>query len=116
MVRDVEHAVAQTMEDNADDLLVRALKLSPQLSGEHINTGKVHKRGQFLFIVGFDKPYSVWLHFAKYKLGPISKLKPKTSDGRVGRGYLKKPMTKNRKRYIKAVGLAIDDSIRRGVR
>ncbi len=116
LVRDIEDAIAQAMTDNAEDLLVRSDKLSPQLSGDHVNSGKVYKRGQFLRIVGYDKPYSVWLHFARYKLGPISKLKPATSDGKVGRNYLKKPLSKNRKRYIKHVGQAIDDAVQRSAR
>lgn len=117
MVQFTNEAIAQSIEDAADDLLNAGNALSPQLSGAHIASGKVTAFGQFGRVVGYDQPYSVRLHFStRYKLGPISRLKPGTSDGAPGPGYLSRPFDNRKQRWIRDIGVAINDSIRRAVR
>lgn len=116
IVRNVGEAIAQTIDDDAHDLLGRAQDLSPQLSGDHINSGKVFVTGSVTRSVGFNEPYSVFLHEGRYNLGPVSSRKPPTEDGGVGREYLLRPFENQKARYIKNVGRAVNDAVRRSVR
>ncbi len=113
IVRAVEDAAVQVIDDSADDLLNRAIALSPQLTGAHIASGAVHAPSRFVRIVGFDKKYSKRLHEStSYKLGPISSVKPGTQDGPVGPGFLRRPFENNKQRYIASVAKQVDASIR----
>ena len=114
--RNVEEAVEQQLDDNADDLLNRSNGLSPQLTGAHINSGKVHRPSAFVRIVAYDKPYAVFLHESRYRLGPVSRLKPGTPDGRVGRRYLSRPYEKRKKIYTDLIGKAVVKAVNQSVR
>jgi hypothetical protein len=106
----------QQLDDNADDLLVRSDALSPQLTGDHIETGTVTKLGKFVRVVSYDMDYSVWIHEARYKLGPISSRKPGTSDGRVGRKFLQRPFDLHKERYQHLIGKAAGKAVRESLR
>ncbi len=112
LVRNIEDAVRQQTEDNANDLLGRAQDLSPQLEGDHIASGAVQAVGKLGFAVTFDEPYSVFLHEGHYNPGPVSSLKPPTEDGAVGREFLLRPFEKQKALYTKLAGKAVDDAVR----
>ncbi len=116
VLRDIDDAVEQALDDAADDLLDRATALSPQLTGAHIHTGTVHNTGGHQRVVTFAMPYSVFLHEGTYKLGPISSKKPSTPDGDVGKKFLSRPFDAHKSRYIADIGRAIGDEINRSLR
>jgi hypothetical protein len=112
------------MDDVANDLLDRSLALAPQLSGDLVNDALVRKldtRTRFARAVEYGPPGSGSTAYAKvrhedfYNLGPISSLKPGTSDGAVGRKYLELPFNRHAQRYIEEVGRAVERSLRRSL-
>lgn len=116
ILRNVNEAVIQTIDDSADDLLERSQDLSPQLTGAHIHSGKVVEISQFARAVAYDEAYSLWLHEGDYELGPVSRLKPPTQDGAVGKEFLLRPFENNKQRYIADAGKAVAEAVRRSVR
>jgi hypothetical protein len=114
--RDIDAAVEQELDDVADDLLNRAIALSPQLDGDHMESGKVESPSTRVRAITFNMPYSVFLHEGIYNLGPISAAKPSTSDGAVGTGYLLRPFDLHKKEYTARIGRAIGDEIIRSSR
>lgn len=112
----INDALVEMIDDNAHDMLGRAQDLSPQLTGDHINSGTVSAPSKFVRVVTFSQPYSVRLHEGRYRLGPISSSKPSTEDGPVGRKYMQRPFDKHNKRWIREQGEAITGAIRRAVR
>ena len=114
--RNVGDAVSQELFDAAVDLRNRADAISPQLTGKHISTGTVTQVTKFFYIVSYNRPYSLWLHEGRYRLGPISKNKPSTEDGPVGRGYLRRPFERHQSEYIERVGEAAMKAVRQSLR
>lgn len=124
--RNVRAAVAQAMDDAADDLLVRAVKLAPQLEDDLIESGDVlqtNRRDTFKRVVLFSRPYAAYQHEginrstgAPLKPGPRTRQKPSTADGTPGPKYLERPYMRHRRRYVTDVGDAVKDAIRRSVR
>jgi hypothetical protein len=116
VIRNVEEAVEQQLDDNAQDLLNRSDAISPQLTGAHIHTGKVTPLGRFFRVVSYDEDYSVKIHEDRYNLGPISSRKPPTEDGPVGRRFLARAFDRNAQRYIDEIGKAAAKAVRQSVR
>lgn len=103
------------------DLLRRSSDLCPILYGWLIESGDIHRerrgkkkaknivhygggtRTSSTLIHESPSVYVRWIHFARYRLGPISRLKPATEDGPVGRMFLHRPFEKHRKRYSKFI-------------
>lgn len=116
--RNVKAEVSRQLDENADDLLSRAQGLAPQLEGDLIASGIIKKRRFRAAVsrtVKFTSPYAVVRHEDFYNLGPVSEVK-KSPDGRIGRKYLSRPFRKNRARYQKEIGNAIDRAIRGSLR
>lgn len=103
------------------DVLQRAADLCPILYGFLIDTGQVipilRSKKKATNVVSFGGQGSIpgnliheppsayvrFIHFGTYNLGPISKMKPATEDGPVGRMFLHRPFNRHRKRYAEFV-------------
>jgi len=85
------------------DLLERSANLAPILTGELIRSGRVIARRPskdvYKSTVAYGTDYAVYMHYGHYNLGPISRTKPPTEDGPVGRMFLARPFWRHRNRY-----------------
>lgn len=118
ITRNVRREVAVRLDQSADDLLLRARGLSPQLTGALIGSGAIARRGNrdvVKRIIYFDTPYAVRMHEDRYNLGPISSIKS-SPDGPIGRGYLRRPFDANSRDYIANIGAGVRLALRQSVR
>lgn len=101
IVRNVRAEVAEQLDQAAEDLLLRARQLAPQLSGELIDAGDIagrQTRDVVSRTIFFDSLYAVVRHENVYNLGPISSVKS-SPDGPIGRKFLQRPFETHRERY-----------------
>ncbi len=112
--------VVLQMEANSQELLQRARALSPRLTKAMENSGKITRtvqtRGRVVFKVEFGTTaetakYFNFLHNATYALGPISRRKPGTSDGRVGPGFLSRPLARHSARWALLLNRAFKKAV-----
>lgn len=116
--RNVKAEVVRELDDAADDLLLRARGLAPQLSGDLIASGIIKKRRAREAVsrtIFFDSPYAVVRHEDVYNLGPISSVKA-SPDGPIGRKYLSRPFEANRRRYEEGIRDAMRRAMRQSLR
>jgi hypothetical protein len=96
-------AVTRAMNLVAADLLERSANLAPILRGDLIRSGRITKAGSRKNLirrqVTYGTDHAVFTHEGSYQLGPVSRLKPATQDGPVGRKYLDRPFRKHSARY-----------------
>ncbi len=115
------------MDKNAEDLLSRAVALSPQLTSELLGSGAIDSDdprgsagGVFVRTVHFgsgeSEPYALKMHEGTYNLGPVSRSKPPTGDGPIGRKFLQRPYDRHKQRYIKEIARITELSIQRSIR
>lgn len=126
--KNLRTAVSQQMDKNAEDLLSRSGALVPQLTGELRSDAKITKKdpgkagGVFSRTISYGntKPasdYTLFIHEdTNYRLGPVSRAKPGTADGPVGRKFLSRPFDAHRREYLKEIGRITELSIQRSVR
>ena len=105
MVRNSRGTVGSDMDLIASDLLERAANLAPVLTGDLIRSGRILRRPgrNIRRIVSFGTDHAIFTHEGHYNLGMISRQKPATEDGKVGRKYLSRPLVRNQKAYIQLV-------------
>ena len=106
IVRSTRDGISLDLDLISADLLSRAADLSPILTGDLIRSGRVARQGSFAKgaitrAVAFGTNHAVFAHEARYNLGPISRLKPSTEDGAVGRKFLERPFRKHSDRYLR---------------
>lgn len=127
--RNLGHAVEKAMDLNAEDLLSRSQALCPQKTSELLGDAKITKKdpsgkrgGVFDRIISYgntepSSKYALFIHEdTDYELGPISRAKPPTADGPVGRKFLSRPYDIHRRRYLKEIGRITELSIQRSIR
>ena len=85
------------------DLLERSANLAPILRGDLIRSARITRQGSTKNVirrqVSYGTNHAVFTHEGSYQLGPVSRLKPPTQDGPVGRKYLARPFRIHAKRY-----------------
>lgn len=96
-------AAGRALNRVAADLLERSSNVAPILRGDLIRTGRITRVGSTQRIqkrqVSYGTDHAIFTHEGSYNLGPVSRLKPDTEDGPVGRKYLDRPFRRNAKRY-----------------
>ncbi len=96
-------ATVRAMNAVAADLLERSANLAPILRGDLIRSGRVtrtgSKKGVVRRQVSYGTDHAIFTHEGSYQLGPVSRLKPTTADGPVGRKYLARPFNLHARRY-----------------
>ena|SRR3990167_3728064 len=110
-------AIDKALDMVAGDLLARAADLSPILTGDLIMSGRVarpRKKGAKVRVVSFARSYALFIHEGKYNLGPLSRRKPATEDGPVGRKFLERPFLRHRERYKTFIADALRKRFRDG--
>ena len=118
IVRNVRDEVAQQLDEAAEDLLLRARQLAPQLSGELIGSGDIARRQSRDIVsrtIFFDSPYAVRRHEDFYSLGPISSIKS-SPDGSIGRKFLQRPFEAHRDRYQRQIAHGLQRALRQSLR
>lgn len=102
LAKPVTNGIVMGMNEISSDLLQRGTDLAPILHGDLIQSARVARKTTKRVIkrtVMFGTDHAVWTHEANYNLGPISRRKPATEDGPVGRKYLERPFRRHRARY-----------------
>jgi hypothetical protein len=110
--RAVDDAIAQGMDDFADDVLSMSRDLAPQLTGLMIRTSGVSKSdsrslGRFRRSIFYEQPYAVWQHEEVFNPGPITSAKPGA-----GPKFLTRALNFHRLRGQKAIGRRIQRTLR----
>ena len=119
------HAITDNMTKGARrgldlasaDLLERSADLAPVLTGDLIRSARVKRshpgKGRWVNTVSYGTDHAVFTHFSHYNLGPVSRRKPPTEDGPIGRLYLLRPFNRHAKQYKKFI---IDEAEKEGLR
>lgn len=98
------------------DLLERSADLAPVLTGDLIRSGRVKRtrpaKGRWVNVVSYGTDHAVFTHFSHYNLGPVSRRKPPTEDGPIGRLYLLRPFNRHARQYKKFI---IDEAEKAGL-
>ncbi|MEE9244879.1 MAG: hypothetical protein V3U63_01650 [Gemmatimonadota bacterium] len=96
-------AAVRAMNLVAADLLERSANVAPILRGDLIRSGRITKTGSTKNLirrqVSYGTDHAIFTHEGSYQLGPVSRLKPATQDGPVGRKYLARPFNIHAARY-----------------
>lgn len=118
IARNVHREVAERLDQNAEDLLMRARGLAPQLESHLIGSGDFLRRGNKTThkrIVFFDIDYAVVRHEEFYNLGPVSSMK-RSPDGTIGRKFLERPFKAQFAKYRDNIAEGIQLALRQSVR
>ncbi len=101
----------RALEAVAQDLQSRAIALAPILTSKLIRSADI-KRSPGRREVSFGTRYIGFIHNGYYNLGPLSRQKPATDDGPVGRQFLARPFNRHRKRYQALIGKSVTAQLR----
>lgn len=114
--------VADTLDDQAEELLDGSLALAKQLSGALIESGNVfavNSRDTAIRVVyyGADAPVSDYaaIQHESEGIGPLTAQKPGTRDGEAGPGWLSRPYENRVEQFTDEIGQTVVDSVRRTV-
>lgn len=126
---EVMEAVAEAQQENAEDLLGKAVELAPIDTGTLRRSGEAHTERDAAGttgVVSFNTPYAVrrheeaprkgihpryvkrgdkWVREGEYinGLGPITRSSPGVDGMKPGRKYLERPLKKYARKYVQHV-------------
>lgn len=120
IVRNVNAAVQQEMDDIADELLTASRDKAPQLTGEMIRSSKTDSRnarseGRFTRRVRYTTVYAPIQHEKTFRPGPVTAAKLGNRVG-VGKGFLSKPFKRAEPKIPRRISRAVNRAIRQSVR
>ena len=122
IVRNVNDAVQQEMDDIADELLTTSRDKAPQLHGDmtdpqHSKTDSKNARrqGRFTRRVKYTTVYAPIQHEKTFRPGPVTAAKLGSRVG-IGKGFLSKPFKKMEPKIPRRISKAVARAIRQSVR
>ncbi len=103
IIKQTGPAAVRAMNLISADLLERSANVAPILRGDLIRSARITKAGstknRIRRQVSYGTDHAIFTHEGSYQLGPVSRLKPATQDGPVGRKYLARPFNIHSARY-----------------
>lgn len=122
IVRNVNAAVQQEMDDIADELLTASRDKAPQLHGtmtdpQHSRTDSKNARsqGRFTRRIKYTTIYAPIQHEKTFRPGPVTAAKLGNRVG-IGKGFLSNPFKKAEPKIPRRISRAVNRAIRQSVR